>query len=427
MKKMAEGILMPKAGITVEECIITRWSKKVGDSIKVGDILFSYETDKASFECESTAEGELLEIFFDDGAQVPVLVNVCAVGKKGEDVSALRPGEKAATASQSDKKKIDASVAISETPAEAPVNTDGKLKISPRAKALAEKNGVNASLASPSGPYGRVVENDIRNLLSMGVRNEENVTVSAPLTAKTTDTAPVAAPVINGEYEDVKLTKIRQVIAKSMSLSLSSVPQLTHHHTFDMTNILEFRKSVKERAEQLGIPKITINDIILYAVSRTLPLFPDFNANFTDNTVRRFKDVNLGVAADTPRGLMVPTIFGASALSLTEISAQAKKLIKSAQEGSINPDLLQGGTFTVTNLGSLGVEMFTPVINAPQTAILGVCSVTTRFKMVNGAAVPYQAMGLSLTYDHRVIDGAPAAKFMQALIANLENFTAMLV
>ncbi len=430
---------MPKAGITVEECMITKWEKKVGDKVNIGDILFTYETDKAAFECESTAQGELLEIFYNDGDDVPVLVNVCAVGVKGEDVSSLRPDAvgKPVPAAQAVVEKAEDAPSVANAPvdvntasAEQTTTADGALKISPRAKNLAEKSGVNPSLAAPTGPYGRVIERDIITFLDsnagsgIGGRPLSGETVSTPVAAS----AATVSPADGGDYEDIAFTKIRQVIAKSMANSLSTIPQLTHHHSFDATNILEFRKCVKASAEKLGLPNITLNDIILYAVSRVLIKFPDFNAHVLDGkTVRRFKHVHLGVAMDTPRGLMVPTIFNADQKTLTEISAEAKALGKQAQAGSISPDALQGATFTISNLGSLGVEMFTPVINVPQTAILGVCNLITRFKMDGGEAKPYQAMGLSITYDHRVIDGAPEAKFAAELASYLENFTAMLV
>jgi len=411
---MASGVLMPKAGITVEECMITKWEKKVGDKIAIGDILFSYETDKAAFECESTAEGELLEIFFDDGDQVPVLVNVCAIGEKGEDVSSLRPEggaeevtEAAAEAVVEETKEVVKEELVSTK------SDDDEIKISPRAKNLALKKNIDISKVTPTGPYGRIIERDVRNY------TPEAVVEVAETVAE--------APVAESEYTDVKFSGIRRSISKAMQTSLTEMAQLTHNHSFDATEILNYRKTLKANAEALGLPNITINDIILYAVSRTLPQFPDFNAHLINgDTVRQFKNVNLGVATDTDRGLMVPTIFAADKKSLTEISAEAKGLINEAKGGAIDPSKLTNGTFTVTNLGSLGVESFTPVINPPQTAILGVCGVITRIKEVNGEIKTYPAMGLSLTYDHRVIDGAPAARFMQALIKNLENFTLLL-
>ena len=418
---MANAVIMPKAGITVESCIIGAWEKKVGDAVKVGDILFTYETDKASFECESTAEGTLLEIFYNEGDEVPCLVNVCAVGNAGEDCSALRPDSAASASAAEAPAQAPVAEVKKEEAASAAATTavaGEKSAISPRARKLAERAGVDASLATPTGPNGRIIERDVRMLM-------ENPVV-APAKAEEI-LAPVAnAAVEEAEYTDVKFSGIRRAISKSMHTSLSTMAQLTHTTSFDATTILAYRKMLKAaEGEYAGI---TLGDIILYAVSRTLPNHPDLNAHMLDdNNIRLFKHVNLGVAVDTPRGLMVPTIFHADEMSLLEISKAVKELAAQCREGNISPDKLTGGTFTVSNLGNMGVESFTPVINPPQTGILGVCCTTERVrKAADGSIEIYSAMGLSLTYDHRAVDGSPAARFQKELAHNLENFTALL-
>lgn len=443
---MAEGILMPKQGITVESCIISQWYKKVGDTVKVGDALFGYETDKATFDCESTAEGEILEIFYGDGDDVPVLVNVCAVGQKGEDVSALRPAtDDAPAAAEAPEAKVEEKVEVKEeAPAQIKVN-DGDVKVSPRARALAEKEGVDVRLAAGSGPYGRVVEKDIRDLIASGVtatpaayseavKAEANaeggsgiggrISVS-DLTKKPATIAAAAAD--EAEYEEVKFTGIRKAISRSMMASLSGMAQLTLNSAFDATEMLSYRASLKKNGEKMGMPNITLNDIVLYAVSRTVLNHKDLNAHLIDGEVmRKFNHVHLGIAVDTPRGLMVPTIRYANLKSLAQISAEAKELAKMAQEGTISPDLLTGATFTVSNLGAMGIESFTPVINPPQTAILGVGTLMTRVKECGDDLKAYKAMGLSLTFDHRAADGAPAARLLKDLCTNLENFALLL-
>jgi pyruvate dehydrogenase E2 component (dihydrolipoamide acetyltransferase) len=413
---MAKAVVMPKAGITVETCVIGEWRKKPGDKVAVGDILFDYETDKASFECESTAEGTLLEVFFENGDEVPVLVNVCAVGAPGEDVSSLRPAE--ATAAEHKhigKEKTNAAAAAlaaeRQAPAAAPTASgeDGIFRISPRARGLAERSGMNPESAVATGPAGRVVEADIRRLMNA-------------VTAETASTAPAES-----QYEDVKFSYIRRVIAKTMKESLESGAQLTNNHSFDASSIKRCRTEFKAAGGDLA--EVTIGDMVLFAVSRTLKNHPDLNAVIIDeNTIRHYKDVNLSVAIDTPRGLMVPVIFGADKKTLVQISKEVKELAAAARSGSISPDLLKGGSFTVSNLGALGVESFTPVINPPQTGILGVCCITQRAREKEGGGYEfYPAMGLSLTYDHRAVDGAPAARFMKELCSNLESFTALLV
>jgi pyruvate dehydrogenase E2 component (dihydrolipoamide acetyltransferase) len=237
---------------------------------------------------------------------------------------------------------------------------------------------------------------------------------------------PVAtAPVAEEEYKDVKFSGIRRAISKSMHTSLSTIAQLTHNTSFDASGILAYRKTLK--AAEGDVSGITIGDIVLYAVSRTLLNHPDLNANMLDdNNISLFKHVHLGVAVDTPRGLMVPTIFNADQKSLLEISKEVKELAAQCREGNINPDKLSGGSFTVSNLGNLGVESFTPVVNPPQTGILGVCCTVDRVRKTADGFTVYPAMTLSLSYDHRAVDGTPAAKFQKELCANLENFTALL-
>ena len=208
-----------------------------------------------------------------------------------------------------------------------------------------------------------------------------------------------------------------------MHSSLSEMAQLTLNSSFDATNLLAYRAKLKENGEALGLSKITINDMVLFAVARILPKYPEINANLVGDTFRKYKHANVGMAVDTERGLLVPVIFGAEKLSLSDISAQAKVLAGKAREGKCSPDEMSGGSFTVSNLGSMGVESFTPVINPPQTAILGVCCTTNRLK-ADGKVYP--AMGLSLTFDHRAVDGAPAAKFLKELCTALENFDLLL-
>jgi len=404
----AQAVIMPKAGITVESCIIGEWLKQVGDQVKVGDILFTYETDKASFECESTAEGELLAIFFEEGDEVPCLQNVCAVGPKGEPTECLRPGAEVAVAAVEAPVAEAAPVAAAEAVAEIKPGAP----VSPRAAKLAKAAGVDASLAVGTGPNGRIIERDVRKLIADGVPAKS---------------AQIVAPVATeAEYEDVKFSGIRRAISKSMHTSLSTMAQLTHNTSFDATAILAYRKALKAAGGDYA--GITIGDIVLYAVSRTLLNHPDLNANMLDdNSIRRFNHVNLGVAVDTPRGLMVPTIVHADEMSLLEISKAVKELAAECRDGGINPDKLSGGSFTVSNLGNLGVESFTPVINPPQTGILGVCGTVDRVrKAADGSIEIYPAMGLSLTYDHRAVDGTPAAKFQQELCKNLEQFTTLL-
>lgn len=450
---MATPVIMPRQGQTVESCIITKWHKNKGDIVKPGDILFTYETDKATFEEEAKESGILLDIFFEEGDEVPVLTNVCVIGEEGEDPTPYRPdiGEDS-EAVETDSSEIAEEVgAAGDTPVEAEIRmeTDGRIKISPRARNLAERAGVDYRMATPTGPEGRIIERDIRELIEKGPvatraafekymdmdgKEVSPTGLGGRITTRDLDAAvssvPSASSYASAEeselYEDIELTNIRKLIAKSMHESLINSAQLTLNSSFDATEILEFRQELKAKGERLGLDKITLNDIILFAVSRTILNHRELNAHFLGDKMRLFNTVNLGVAVDTDRGLMVPTIFNAEKKSLLEISQEAKELINQCRQGRINPDYLQGGTFTVTNLGALGIESFTPVINPPQTAILGVNTIVQRARMIDGEIEYYPAMGLSLTFDHRAIDGAPAARFLKELVDNLENFRLLL-
>ncbi len=421
---MATAVIMPRQGQSVESCVIGEWFKKVGDDVGEGELLFSYETDKAVFEEAAKVSGKLLAVFFGVGDDVPCLETVAVIGAEGEDISGVAPKAEA------EPEQREEAPAEAAAPAAALQTAERARGISPRAKNAAERLRLDPAMADPTGPNGRVIERDIAALAAESRTGSGLGGRLLPCDMETAkrqvEELTPAAPA--EEYEDVKLTNIRKVIAKSMHQSLSEMAQLTHTVSLDATCIMNYRKQLKLAAEKLDVPNITLNDIMLYAVSRVLPRHPDLNAHYLGDSIRRFRHVNLGVAVDTPRGLMVPTLFNADEKSLREISSEAKALIAACQEGSINPDLLQGGSFTVSNLGSLGIEHFTPVINPPQTGILGVCGITERVRTgKDGGISVYPAMGLSLTYDHRALDGAPASRFLAELKTALESFTALLI
>ena len=433
---MANVVIMPRQGQSVESCIITTWQKKEGDKVAVGDILFSYETDKSAFDEPSQFEGTVLKLLFAEGDVVPCLEGVCIIGEEGEDISGLvgaAAAEEAAPAAEETRSEEAAPAA--EAVVTAPAAAGDRVFISPRAKILALKTCCDLSKVAPTGPHGRIIERDINKALDAGyttttdkieaflagtfVAEEEKAPeAEAPVAA-------AAAPAADDlrAYVEEPFSNVRKVIAKSMHASLSEMAQLTLNSSFDATALLAYRDKLKAGAEAVGLGKITINDMVLYAVSRVLPNHPEINANVVDNTFRKFKHANIGMAVDTDRGLLVPVIFGSEKLTLSELAAKTKEAAGKAREGKLSPDDMSGGSFTVSNLGSMGVESFTPVINPPQTAILGVCCTTNRVK-ADGSVYP--AMGLSLTFDHRAVDGAPAAKFLKELCTALENFDLLL-
>lgn len=439
---MAIPVILPRQGQSVETCIIGEWYKKVGDQVKTGDILFSYETDKASFEEEAKEDGELLAIFFEEGDEVPVLENVAVLGQSGENIDEFRPGGASEAPAVAEEAAPVAEAAPVEEKKEVVLveNQNGKVKISPRAKVMAEKLGVPYEKVQGSGPHGRIIAQDIEvateSLPKLTPLAQEKAKAEGLTTAEeaTAIGGRVAAenlvtynPVYGDDFEVKKLTNIRKLIAKAMHRSLQNSAQLTHHMSADARKIMALRKSFKKKLEAGELSQnITINDLVCFAVIKALKNFPQVNTHFIGESMRWFKKVHLGLAVDTERGLMVPAVKNADDLSIEGLSSQLSTVAAQCRKGSIDPELLkpEAASFTVSNLGNYGVEMFTPVINLPQTAILGVCTIIPRPKDLGDGVYGFvPMMGLSLTYDHQALDGGEATLFLKEIKDQIENLT----
>ena len=440
---MATIVVMPQLGNSVESCIIVEWMIAEGDTVSVDQTLASIETDKSTMEVPSTAEGTVLKLLWEEGDEVPVKDPLIIVGEPGEDISGLVPGGDAAPAEADAPAEQAAAAPEAAAPAFATERATGA--VSPRARALAASNGVDASaIAEGSGPHGRVIERDVAAAIAAGpvltsaaraagVSAAEGTGIGgrvsvadAGRTAEAAPAAAVAAPAAAADFPGAStsapLKGVRKVVAKRMMESLTSTAQLTLNTTANAAGILAMRKKVKNADEALGLNKITLNDLVCFAVSRTLLKYPVFNAHLEDGVLTEFEQVHLGFACDTPRGLLVPVLRSAQALGLKAFSDEAKRLAGGAIEGSLSPEFLSGGTFTVSNIGSFGIETFTPVINLPQTAILGVGAITPRPTVAaDGSIGVEQRLNLSLTIDHQVIDGADGARFLRDLVAAIEN------
>ncbi len=440
---MANPVIMPRQGQSVESCIISNWNKKEGDEIKKGDILFSYETDKAAFECEAESEGILLKRFYAEGDEVPVLNIVAVIGIAGEPVDSFggEPiGEKKEEIGEKKEQNGEEARSIIEIPAYEVALTPtsaGEIKISPRARKKAQEFGINIENIGGTGPEGRIIEQDILRAaelrspstpLAKGIAGEAgkfipdmgtgvgNRVTSYDLLSQT--------PVAGEETEIRKLSNMRKIIAAKMHESLQNSAQLTHHTSADARKLLELRRKAKETYEKSGGENITINDLVCYAVIRALQKHPMANCHFLGDSLRIFKKVHLGLAVDTERGLMVPVVRNADNLSIRDLAAQLKSVANSCKKGNVNPELLasEAATFSVSNLGAYGVELFTPVINLPQVAILGVNTIINRpTDLGNGVFGFVPFIGLSLTYDHRALDGAPASAFLREIRLEIEN------
>ncbi|HUW40856.1 MAG TPA: dihydrolipoamide acetyltransferase family protein [Rectinemataceae bacterium] len=460
---MAHVLIMPRQGNTVESCIIVRWSAREGDSVSADRSVCEVETDKASFDVPAGSGGILLKILRAEGDDVPVLEPIAVIGAAGEDwraalgSAAQAPGGAttapeggAAAAAAAAPAAADSGTAVAGAAApnagdarattgpEAPKESPG---VSPRARRLAAQTAVDASALQGSGPGGRVLERDVAAAaapLTAAARASAAAT-GAPLPSggsalggrigvadlgaakpastpvKATAAGSPASPEI-GPYSDTPLKGIRKIIADRMRASLAQSAQLSFDVSADAERISAVRARFKASDKALGLSEVTIGDLVLFAVSRVLPAFPMVNAHLVDGTLRTFERVHLGLAVDTPRGLMVPVIRNADRLSLAGISAEAKRLAAACLGGSISPDELSGSTFTVSNLGAFGIESFTPVLNAPEVGVLGVCAITKTFVPgPDGAPSLRSRMGLSLTVDHQVVDGAPAARIIKAI------------
>lgn len=441
---MATAVVLPKQGNSVESCLIMAWKKQVGESVQKGELLVEVETDKAIVQIDSPETGLLLAAFFEVGDDVPVMTNIAVVGEEGDDVEAFRPDvpEKKAPSAQTPPPSSQSAVP---QPAPKPqptatLATDAEVFISPRARLLADQHGVNIHTVTPTGPEGRIIERDIQAMVdatphltpaARAKAAQDNVSVPNNGTGiggrvTTHDLHPT--PHISGEAqaETIPLRGVRKTIADNMRSSLQNTAQVTMHADVDARALLDYRKRLKHSDEASGLRKISVNDLLLFAVSRVLLDFPNVNATLVDKTITRYQAVHLGFAVDTPRGLLVPVIHNAHQLSLHALATESSRLVHAVEDGTIAADEMQGGTFTVSNLGALGIQRFTPIINPPQLAILGIGTIELKPIQINDAVEFIPHMGLSLTIDHQIIDGAPGARFLHALSRAIADFEVVL-
>jgi pyruvate dehydrogenase E2 component (dihydrolipoamide acetyltransferase) len=431
---------MPRQGQSVESCILTQFFVKEGEKVTAGTLLFAYETDKASFEEEAHEDGVILAWFYEEGDEIPVLSNVGVIGKEGESVEEFRnaggdlPTQEIEVPEKTAETVVEKEIASVGSDSAMIVSGSEEVFISPRAKKLAMEEGINYSGLLGSGAKGRIIEADILKALVNSPRKSKLAKkliseqgMAAGATGSGLAGAITSADLVSGSEDDSRLEpipNIRKLIAKAMHSSLQNSAQLTHHLGADARKLLETREKVKDALNDGYHYNLTLNDMICHAVIQSLKQFPRVNAHYLGNNMRLFNNVHLGVAVDTERGLMVPAVRNADKLSIQQLSEQVKSLADACKKGNVDPDLLSPnmGTFTVSNLGNYGVEMFTPIINLPQVAILGVNTIVPRPKdLGNGvyAFVPY--LGLSLTYDHQAVDGGEATRFVKTIATEIEN------
>ena len=459
---MAKVIKMPKMGNTVESVIVGDIKIKVGDEIKKDQVLFSYETDKSTTEYKAEQEGKVQAILMESGEEVQVLVPVIVLGEDGEDISEFIAKKETPQESTSkpDANDLNKSAELKENKS---IKKDLSFggKASPRAKATAKNLGVNISNVGGSGIEGRIVEGDIlsfyhadgtlatgapgnlqyKELLIQAIAKElgfdiaTNVAQEEPIEKTATQLAEYpagggimadATPIPNGAKRKT-FNPVRSAIASTMMNSLMQSAQLSMGIDIDASSLLAARAKIKKLAADNKRANSSINDLIVFALSRILPKHPHLNAQVGFDFSDEFDVAHIAVAVDAPSGLFVPVVKDASKKSLDEITASTKELIKKAQDGAITPDDMANGTFTISNLGLSGISFFTPVLNPPQAALLGVGSPIKRLKMDDtGKVVEYPEITLSLTMDHRPNDGIAGTIFLKELKESLENIDSLL-
>jgi pyruvate dehydrogenase E2 component (dihydrolipoamide acetyltransferase) len=415
---MAEVIRMPKMSDTMTEGVIVSWLKNVGDDIKPGDILAEVETDKATMELENFVKGTLLHIGIPAGGSVPVDALIAIVGQKGEDISALLSGAITAAPAKAEEAKPETTTqnitANAETSAvHSSNNEDGRVKASPLAKKIAEEKGISLNQIAGSGDGGRIVKRDVE-------------TFTPAKTAATASSAPtINIPAVVGteSYDEVPVSQMRKVIARRLSDSLFTAPHFFLTMEINMDKVNEARKTINAD----GNVKISVNDFIVKAVAGALRKNPQVNSSWLGDKVRYNHHIHVGIAVAIEDGLIVPVVKFADNKSLSHISAEVKQLADKAKNKKLQPNEFEGNTFTISNLGMFGIDQFTAIINPPDACILAVGGSKETVIVENGQMKVATVMKVTLSCDHRVVDGAVGASFLKTLKELLENPIKLLV
>ncbi|MGB0403541.1 MAG: pyruvate dehydrogenase complex dihydrolipoamide acetyltransferase [Salibacteraceae bacterium] len=415
---MAEVVRMPKLSDTMEEGVVAEWHKKVGDTVESGDLLAEIETDKATMEFESFQDGVLLHIGVEKGAAAPVDGILAILGEKGEDITALlkeeatapvadaKPAEEAKTESAPVAESTNTVESAPTAPSVVSDSSNGRVKASPLAKKLASDKGIDIAMVSGSGEGGRIVKKDIDNYVP---------------SANPMHTASVGTE----SFTDVPASQMRKSITKSLTKNQFTAPHFYLTIALDMDGAIEARKALNE----VSPVKISFNDIVIKAVASALKVHPNVNTSWISetNVVRTNHHISVGVAMAVEDGLLVPVVKFADQKSLAEVSAEVKDFAGKAKEKKISLEELQGNTFTVSNLGMFGIEEFTSILNAPESCILAVGAIVQKPVVKNGEITVGNVMKVTLTCDHRTVDGASGAAFLQTFKQFVENPVTMLV
>lgn len=426
---MAEVITMPRLSDTMTEGVIVVWHKKVGDNIEVGDILADVETDKATMELEAYNDGKLLHIGVEAGQTIPIDTLIAVIGQDGEDISGVLSGSESSAKEEAVKEEVELTtvsepvkessnaVDTSASAASAVVSNvaaNGRLKASPLARKLAEDAGIDISLVKGSGEEGRIIKRDIENAIKSGVASS-----ASPVH----ETITLPTVVGQEQYSEQPVSQMRKTIAKRLAESKFTAPHFYLKVTVDMDKAISARKQMNE----VSPVKLSFNDMVVKASAMALKQHPTINSSWQGDSIRTNEHVNIGVAVAVTDGLLVPVVRFADTKTLSHISAETKEFATKAKNKALQPQDWEGSTFTISNLGMFGIDEFTAIINTPDACILAVGGINQVPVVKNGEIVPGNQMKLTLSCDHRVVDGASGAQFLNTLKGLLEDPVKMLV
>jgi pyruvate dehydrogenase E2 component (dihydrolipoamide acetyltransferase) len=413
---MAEAIRMPLLSDTMKEGVIAEWHKKVGDTVKSDDVIADVETDKATMEVVPYVSGTVLYLAVEKGKGVPVNGIIAIIGKPGEDISAILNAEKEGAASATVKTPVDTIVG-GQHPTSIPDN-DVRVKASPLAKKVASEKGIDLHLVQGTGDAGRIIKRDIETFAAADI-----AVAPTPAVEKTADMAASVAFATGTEgYNDIPNTKMRNIIAQRLSDSKNSAPHFYLRVTLTMDAAMEARKAINE----VATAKVSVNDMVIKACACALAKHPVINSSWMGTFIRQNHHIHIGTAVAVEDGLIVPVIKFATQKSLSQIAQESASLIEKARTKKIQPQEFSGNTFTISNLGMMDIDEFTAIINPPDSCILAVGKITPTPVVENNQVVVRQLMKLTLSCDHRVVDGAAGAAFLQTLKKYLEQPVRML-
>jgi pyruvate dehydrogenase E2 component (dihydrolipoamide acetyltransferase) len=401
---MATEVLVPPLGQTADSVTLVAWHKKEGDIVEQGEMLFAIETDKATLDIEAPASGVLYRVSAQPGDEVQVLSAIALIVVPGEVVASRQAGG---------EEQVAVSSPARERPQKQPRVDGGRIFISPRARRLAEEHNISPAALKPTGPEGAIIERDVRAYLD--ARSEPAISPVSQDAGLGPSVLQASGPAPGPVVESIPMRGVRAVIAERMARSLATAAHVTFNSEADATALVEQRRQLIRD----GVD-VSYNALLLRILGRALHDHPRLNASLVEDTIQVWEGVHVGLAVDSDRGLLVPVVRDVDRKGLAQLEGDIRSLVERATAGKSSPEELSGGTFTLTNLGMFGIDSFTPIINPPECAILGVGRIKTRPVFAGDQLVARQTMWLSLSFDHRLVDGAPAARFLQRVVQLIE-------